>query len=220
MTTDAFQSYVDLITGVRRATQEKAAAAAQGLLAQAGLDEVAADAQQRVHRLTEEIVVAGRANRSMLQDLVRAEIEKALTRVGFARTEDLDQLRRESDELQARVDDLEADARSAGRPGAPAGFAEPVPTPAKEVPARKAAAKKAPAKKAAAKTAAATTPATRNAPGKNAAATTARKNPTRTTPTRTTPTRTTPTRTTPVRKTPAQKTSTKTAPAKKASNRS
>ena len=106
--------YLETISALRRFTQQKAGELAHDLLAQAGLDDFAVDAQQRIGRLTDEIVIASRANREMLQHLIRGEVDKAMGRLRFARAEELSDLRAEVDELQARLDQLEAEQNGAG----------------------------------------------------------------------------------------------------------
>ena len=157
-------NYVELITGLRRFTQDKAGALAHDLLAQAGLDEFATDAQHRISRLADEIMVASKANREMLQHLVRGEVDKAMGRLRFARAEEVSDLRAEVDELQARLDQLEAEQNGSGWADAeyvaPAAESDPlieeVLTPAtgmpsSKVPVSKTSAKTAPAKRAPAK---------------------------------------------------------------------
>ncbi len=70
MVVDALQNYVTLVNGLTRTTREKALAAARAMLAQAGLDDVANDAQERVAKLAEEILVASKANRELLDTLI------------------------------------------------------------------------------------------------------------------------------------------------------
>lgn len=148
-------NYVELITGLRRFTQEKAGALAHDLLAQAGLDEFATDAQHRITRLADEIVVASKANREMLQHLVRGEVDKAMGRLRFARAEEVSDLRAEVDELQARLDQLEAEQNGSGWAEAehappqagPDPLIEDVPAPAMRRPVRKVPASKTPTPK-------------------------------------------------------------------------
>jgi polyhydroxyalkanoate synthesis regulator phasin len=103
MVIEAVQAYVNLVNGLSRATREKARSAAHGLLAQAGLEDVANDAEERVAKLTEEILGAGRANRELLDNLVAAEVTKAASRLGFVRSDDLDEVREEIAELRAQL---------------------------------------------------------------------------------------------------------------------
>ena len=82
MVRDQIQGYVNLMTGLRRATKAKASEAAQGLLSATGLDDVAADAGERVSNLAEEILTASRANRELLLKMINVEIDKAAARTG------------------------------------------------------------------------------------------------------------------------------------------
>ncbi|MBA8795278.1 polyhydroxyalkanoate synthesis regulator phasin [Friedmanniella endophytica] len=132
--TEQLSGYLAMVAGLRRATRERAAGMAHELLAQAGLDDVATDAQQRVSRLTDEIVAAGRANRSMVQSLIRGEVDKALDRalatLHFARADDVADLRAAVDDLQQRVDQL--DLEQSGAAGWSVADPGPVPDPAAE----------------------------------------------------------------------------------------
>ena len=103
MVFEAVQTYVSLVNGLTRATRERAAAAARGLLATAGLEGVADDAEKRVGKLTEEILGASRANRELLENLVAGEVTKVATRLGFVRSDDLDEVREEIAELRAQL---------------------------------------------------------------------------------------------------------------------
>ena len=126
---EAFQTYINMVTGVTKSTQAKASATARALFKQAGLEDVAAEASERVTKLAEEIMNAGRINRELLQHFVTAEVDKAAGRLGFARAEEVEALRGEVASLRAQLN--EAVARAA-----------------QSAPARKAAAKKAPGRKA------------------------------------------------------------------------
>nr|WP_294695199.1 phasin family protein [uncultured Friedmanniella sp.] len=114
MVVEAVQTYVNLVSGLSRVTREKAWSAAHGLLAQAGLEGVANDAERRVSKLTEEILEASRANRELLEKLVATEVAKAVSRLGFVRSDDLDEVREEIAELRAQL----ARARAAAPPQA------------------------------------------------------------------------------------------------------
>ena len=207
-------NYVELITGLRRFTQDKAGALAHDLLAQAGLDEFATDAQHRISRLADEIMVASKANREMLQHLVRGEVDKAMGRLRFARAEEVSDLRAEVDELQARLDQLEAEQNGSGWADAedapsPAGsdpLIEDVLTPAtrrpaSKVPAAKRAVRRASTTKA---TTAVKTPTTQATTKKSTTTAAAKKSPTKKAT---------------AKKTPTKKATTKKATTKKATTR-
>ena len=127
---EAFQTYINMVSGVTKSTQAKAAATARALLKQAGLEDVAAETGERVTKLAEEIMIASRTNRELLQHYVTTEVDKAAARLGLARAEEVQALRDEIDSLRAEL--KEATARTA-----------------KSAPAKKATTKRAPAKKAA-----------------------------------------------------------------------
>jgi polyhydroxyalkanoate synthesis regulator phasin len=156
---EAVQNYVSMVSGLTRMTREKALGTARSLLAQAGLDEVAADAQERVSKLADEILQTGKANRDLLEKFVAAEVDKAAGRLGFARTDDVEELRHEIASLRHTV------AQLAGRSSEP--------TAERPGPDRNAAGNKSAAKKTAAARAAArrTTPAAEQGPTAPAAAT-------------------------------------------------
>jgi polyhydroxyalkanoate synthesis regulator phasin len=128
---EAFQTYINMVTGVTKSTQAKAAATARALLKQAGLEDVATEASGRVTKLAEEIMNASRANRELWQHFVAAEVDKAAARLGFARADEVQTLRDEVASLRAQLRQVAAST-------------------AKSAPAKKAETKRAPAKKAAA----------------------------------------------------------------------
>ena len=125
MVVEAVQTYVNLVNGVSRATRERAVAAARGLLASAGLEDVANDAEKRVGKLTEEILGASRANRELLENLVGSEVTKVATRLGFVRSDDLDEVREEIAELRAQL----ARAGAVPAPAKPTGADSGIPDP-------------------------------------------------------------------------------------------
>jgi hypothetical protein len=147
---DPLPNYFALFSGLTKATRARARAAAQSLVTQAGLDGVAADANELVAKLTEEITGASRANRELLENLVATEVDKAAARLGFSRSEDLAAMRVELTLMGARVALLESRSPAETAP------AKKVPTkkapaattaPTKKTTAKKTPAKKTPAKK-------------------------------------------------------------------------
>jgi len=188
MVGEQIQNYVNLVGGLSRATKAKAAEAAKGVLSATGLDDVAADANERVTNLAEEIMAASRANRELLVRTINAEVDKAAAKIGFARAEDLEALRSEVAELRAafveqsaRAETAEAAATEATAVAAAAARAAeeavapaakkstPRKAPAKKRPAAKVAGSRTPTKSAAKKTTAAkTTPARKRAAVKKA----------------------------------------------------
>ena len=103
--TEAFQAYINMVTGVTKTTQAKAAATARAMLKQAGLEDVATEASERVTKLAEEIMNASRTNRELLQHFVTIEVDKAAARLGFARAEELESLRDEIASLRSELNE-------------------------------------------------------------------------------------------------------------------
>ena len=165
---DPLPNYIQLVTGLSKATRARARSAARSVLSQVGLDEVADDATDRITKLTEEIQAAGKANREILENLITTEVERAAGRLGFARKTDLEAVRAEVSVLRTMIQLQTPDSAAPTR--APATTAKKAP--AKKTATRKAPATKAPATKAPARKAPSTeTPATK-APAKKAPATT------------------------------------------------
>ena len=100
---EAFQAYINMVTGVTKSTQAKAAATARALLKQAGLEDVATETSERVTKLAEEIMNASRTNRELLQHFVTAEVDKTAARLGFARADEVQALRDEIAGLRAQL---------------------------------------------------------------------------------------------------------------------
>lgn len=163
MVLDALQGYAQLASGLTKATRDKAVATAKVLLSQAGLGDVAADAETKVNKLADELIATSKANRKLLGHFVAAEVDKAVQRLGLAKMSDLEELRADLTALVA--------ASAAGVTPSPATPPPPSPAAAAKRPAKKApAAKKAAAKKAPAKKAVATSPAVAPSPSPTAAA--------------------------------------------------
>jgi polyhydroxyalkanoate synthesis regulator phasin len=120
MTLEAINNYLHMVSGLSKTTRARARAAAKAMLAQAGLDGVAADAGERVGKLAEEIMNAGRANRELLEKVVAGEVDKAAARLGFARTSELETLRQEVAELRRAVADQQPAGNGATAQPAPA----------------------------------------------------------------------------------------------------
>ncbi len=146
---DAVQSYLNLANVVSRAARAQAVAVAKTVLAQSGLEEAAADANERATQLAEEAREARRANRELVENLVAAEVTKAASRFGFVRDEDLDEIREEIAELRVQLKKAQATPtakRTPPRsPATPTAAKDPTTTVA---PARKAAVKRTAARKA------------------------------------------------------------------------
>ena len=147
MVSEQIQNYVNLVGGLTKATKAKATEAAQGLLSATHLDGVASGATGKVSNLAEEILAASRANRELLAKTIGTEVDKAASRLGFVRSEDLEAVRGEIAELRAAVAEQAARAEAAQAAAQKSATAKRAA--AKKTPARKTTAKKTAAKKAA-----------------------------------------------------------------------
>ncbi|TWD74692.1 poly(hydroxyalkanoate) granule associated protein phasin [Kribbella amoyensis] len=134
MVMDALRGYVQLASGLTEVTRQRAQQAAKALLQQTGADTLTT----KVSDLADEIVATSKSNRQLLQAIVANEVEGAVARLGFVRSEEVAALTRRISLLEARLAEVEDEVE------------EPVVRPAKKAAAKKVA-KKAPAKKTAAK---------------------------------------------------------------------
>lgn len=166
MVSEQIQNYVNLVGGLTKATKTKATEAAQGLLSATHLDEVASGASGKVSNLAEEILAASRANRELFAKTISAEVDKAASRLGFARTEDLEAVREEIAELRAALVEQAARAEAAQAAARKTATAK-----------KSSAARTTTAKRAAKKTSASKTAASKPATSKSAARKTAAEKP-------------------------------------------
>lgn len=134
MRQDAWRAYLDMALGVTEASGKKALKTAKKLVGKSG-----ASAAQ-LQGLADELVRASAANREAVQNLVRAELDRALNAIGLVKAEEVET-------LTARVRELEAQLQAAA-PAAVADDSGPVPS-SLAAPVKKTVAKKAVAKKAA-----------------------------------------------------------------------
>lgn len=97
------QGYPSVLGGLTRNVRERAVTTTRALLAQVRLEGVVVDTGERMAKLAEEIGNASRANRDLLENLIVAEVDRAASRLGFVRAEELQDLRAEVAELRAEV---------------------------------------------------------------------------------------------------------------------
>jgi polyhydroxyalkanoate synthesis regulator phasin len=145
MVIDGLKAYVQLASGLTDVTRERALAAARTLVAQgeAGVGAVLPDAMRvQVASVTDDLIATSKANRDLLVGLVRAEVERSVSRMGLVSAAELNAATRRAQALDDRVHELERALRSA----------RSAPTTKKST-SKKATAKKATAKKATAKNA-------------------------------------------------------------------
>ena len=160
MVIDGLRAYVQLASGLTDVTRERALAAARVLVAQgeAGVGAVLPDTMRvQVSSLTDDLIATSKANRDLLVGLVRAEVERSVSRMGLVPAAELIAASRRAEVLDDRVHELERELRSA-RNGASAGTTTGGRA-AKKSPPKKATAKKATTKKSTTKRATAKKPA-------------------------------------------------------------
>jgi polyhydroxyalkanoate synthesis regulator phasin len=114
---DDLRSYLQLASGLTEATTAKARDAVTGLLAH-GITlgaRAMPDPQVvgQVQDLADDLVTTSKANREALVGLIRAEVDKAVARMGFVREDELAALRRHVERLQSELADVTAAAQAA-----------------------------------------------------------------------------------------------------------
>ena len=154
MVLDGLRGYIQLASGLTDVTRDRALAAAKSLLAQgeAGVGVVVpTPVRAQVGALTDDLLATSRTNRTLLVNLVRAEVERSVARLGLVSQQELAAATRRSSSLERRVEELEEELHRSTSSAAR--------KPAKKTTAKKAARKtaKKTAKKTAEKTATAST---------------------------------------------------------------
>lgn len=113
---DDLRNYLQMASGITEATTSKARETVSGLLAHGvSLSSKALPASEmmgQVQDLADDLVSTSRNNREMLVGMIRAEVDRAVGRMGFVREDELAALRRHVQRIEKQVGDLEA-ARAA-----------------------------------------------------------------------------------------------------------
>ncbi|GAA0925166.1 hypothetical protein GCM10009554_04550 [Kribbella koreensis] len=167
MVMDALRGYVQLANGLTEVTKQRAQQAAKALLQQTGADALTAGVTTKVSDLAEEIVATSKSNRQLLQAIVANEVEGAVARLGFVRSEEVAALSRRLDGLERELAEANDALVAAAAASAPAPASAPASSSASRPAAKKSAAKKSAVKAPAVKKAAAKK--TSAAPAKKAA---------------------------------------------------
>ena len=105
---EGLQRYLDLASGLTRTTLGTTERVLAGFARQG---EVAAE---HAERLLDEIVTRSVDGSGALARLVRSEVEQAVERAGYVRTEEVEALRREVEDLRAGLAAGNGDLRGAG----------------------------------------------------------------------------------------------------------
>ena len=190
MVVDGLKAYVQLASGLTEVTRERALAVARTLVAQgeAGVGAVLPDTmREQVASVTDDLIATSKANRDLLVGLVRAEVDRSVSRMGLVSAAELTAATRRAESLGDRVQELERALRSArSAPSAKKSTAKKstarktAKKAAKKSTAKKSSAKKSTAKKSTAKKAARKSTAKRSTAKKTARTSTAKKSTTRT----------------------------------------
>lgn len=99
---DEVRGYVQLASGLTEMTTARAKELAATLLGQ-GRTVVTPDVVGQVQGLADELVETSRNNREMLIGLIRAEVDRAVGRMGFVREDELAALRRHVQRLETQI---------------------------------------------------------------------------------------------------------------------
>ena len=118
MVLDGLRGYIQLANGLTDVTRERARSAARAMLAQGEVGVgavVPAPVRSQVGALTDDLLATSRANRDLLVNLVRAEVERSVARLGLVSAQELSAATRRARGLERRVEELEQELRSARR---------------------------------------------------------------------------------------------------------
>jgi polyhydroxyalkanoate synthesis regulator phasin len=115
MVLDGVRGYLQLANGLTEVTRERARATARALVAQgeAGVEAVVPQPlRAQVSAVTEDLLATSKANRDLLVNLVRAEVERSVARLGLVSAQELDAAARRAHGLERRVAELEDELRT------------------------------------------------------------------------------------------------------------
>lgn len=120
------RGYLQLATGLSEVTAAKAKEAAMALVAHGlSFTTKAPDVVGQVQELADDLMTTSRSNREALTGLIRAEVDRAVGRMGFVREDELAALRRHVQRLEEQVHRLSA---TQGEASAAPAAAEPAPS--------------------------------------------------------------------------------------------
>jgi polyhydroxyalkanoate synthesis regulator phasin len=113
---DAMRGYLNAATGITELTRKRAQDLAQSLLSATGATSGGAGVAHQVSTLAEELVSAARSNRRAVREMVRGEVEIAVSRLGLVPAAELAAARKQIAELESAV----AQLRRGGKPASTA----------------------------------------------------------------------------------------------------
>ena len=142
------RGYLQLANGLSDVTMAKAKEIAMELVSQGiALSTKAPDIKGQVQELTEDLLSTSRNNREMLLGLVTSEVDRAVSRMGFVREDELAAVRRHVQRLEKEIADVKASEKEPASNSSPTKTAAATkPTPKKPA-VKKSVAKKSVAKK-------------------------------------------------------------------------
>ena len=142
------RGYLQLANGLSDVTMAKAKEIAMELVSQGlALSTKAPDIKGQVQELTEDLLSTSRNNREMLLGLVTSEVDRAVSRMGFVREDELAAVRRHVQRLEKEIADVKASEKRPASNSSPTKTATATkPTPKKPA-VKKSVAKKSVAKK-------------------------------------------------------------------------
>ena len=140
------RGYLQLANGLSDVTKAKAKEIAKELVSQGiQLSTKAPDLKGQVQELADELLSTSRNNREMLLGLVTSEVDRAVSRMGFVREDELAAVRRHVQRLEKEIAEIKNVKSSVGDKSTTTSAAKKSVT--KKSAAKKAAVKKATAKK-------------------------------------------------------------------------
>ncbi len=106
MARDILRGYLQLASGIGELTRARAVEAAGGLLDHYSVGTGAGKVSDRVTALADELMAASSMNRNHIRELVRREVDAAVTRLGLVSATEVEQARAQVTRLQAQVAQL------------------------------------------------------------------------------------------------------------------
>lgn len=106
MARDILRGYLQLASGIGELTRARAVEAAGGLLDHYSVGAGAGKVSDRVTALADELMAASSMNRNHIRELVRREVDAAVSRLGLVSATEVEQARAQVTRLQAQVAQL------------------------------------------------------------------------------------------------------------------
>lgn len=106
---EELKPYLEMANGLTEMTRQRATEAAKALIAQGMLLSAKGGASDTdVREVADEVMGAVKANRELILDMVRTEVQKATGAMGFVHADELDAVRRHVERLERQVTTLKA----------------------------------------------------------------------------------------------------------------